>query len=74
VSNPLILWGIIVEIGLILIVVYTPWGNLAFGTRPLDAEAWLFALPFAAVMVMLEEGRKAFARRRASLRDHGAAA
>jgi len=70
-SNPLILWGIAVEIGLILIVVYTPWGNLTFGTRPLDAEVWLFVVPFAVVMVMLEEGRKAFVRRRAAPRNHG---
>jgi calcium-translocating P-type ATPase len=65
-GNPFILWGIAVEIGLILVVVYTPWGNLAFGTRPLDAAVWLFVVPFAAVMVMLEEGRKAFVRRRAA--------
>ena len=70
-GNPLILWGIAVEIGLILIVVYTPWGNLTFGTRPLDAEVWLFVVPFAVVMVMLEEGRKAFVRRRAAPRNHG---
>jgi magnesium-transporting ATPase (P-type) len=73
-SNPLILWGIAVEIGLILIVVYTPWGNLTFGTRPLDAEVWLFVAPFAVVMVVLEEGRKAFVRRRAAPRDHRTAA
>jgi magnesium-transporting ATPase (P-type) len=64
-SNPLILWGIAIELALILAIAYTPWGNVAFGTAPIGAEAWLFMLPFAAAMLALEEGRKAFMRRRA---------
>jgi magnesium-transporting ATPase (P-type) len=65
-GNPLILWGVAVELGLILIIVYTPWGNLAFGTAPIGAEVWLFAALFAVVMLALEELRKAVARRRAA--------
>jgi len=59
---------------LILAIVYTPWGNAAFGTAPIGAEAWLFMLPFAAAMLALEESRKAFVRRRAVARGRGRAA
>ena len=72
-SNPLILWGIGAEIALLLAIVYTPWGNLAFGTAPVGVDVWLFAVPFAVAMVALEEGRKAFARRAAAPQDGAAA-
>jgi hypothetical protein len=49
---------------LVLLVNYTPWGNAALGTAPLPPEAWLFILPFAVGMVVLEELRKWVARRR----------
>ncbi len=62
-SNPLILWGIAVELGLVLAIVYMPWGNAIFGTAPIPLQAWLFMLPFAAVMLLLEEARKAVVRR-----------
>ena len=62
-GNPLILWGIAAEIGLILAIVYTRWGNLAFGTAAIGARVWLFAASFAALMLALEELRKALARR-----------
>jgi len=73
-GNTLILWGIATELILIALIVYTPWGNVVFGTAPLAAEVWLFALPFAAAMLVLEEGRKAFMRRRAAARGQGRAA
>jgi magnesium-transporting ATPase (P-type) len=62
-SNRLILWGVAIELALILLIVYTPWGNAVFGTAPLAADVWLFTLPFAAVMFGAEELRKWFARR-----------
>ena len=61
-GNPLIVWGVGLEIALILAIVYTPWGNIIFGTAPLGAEVWLFTLPFAAAMLVLEEARKRVAR------------
>jgi len=70
-SNPLILWGIAIEIALILSIAYTSWGNVVFGTAPIGPEAWLFMLPFAAAMLALEEGRKAFMRRRAAAQGRG---
>jgi calcium-translocating P-type ATPase len=63
-GNPLILLGIGVEIALMAFIAYCPWGQAVFGTAPLPAEAWLFMLPFAAAMIVLEELRKGWARRR----------
>lgn len=63
VDNRLIVAGIAVELALILLIDYTPWGNRVFGTAPIPAVAWLFALPFAAGLVALEETRKAAVRR-----------
>jgi hypothetical protein len=42
-----------------------PAGQWLFGTAPLPGGAWLVALPFALAMVLLEEERKAWMRRRA---------
>ncbi len=63
-GNPLIVWGVISEIALILLIDYTAWGNAMIGTLPIAAEVWLFVVPFALAMVMLEELRKRFARAR----------
>jgi magnesium-transporting ATPase (P-type) len=57
-SNPLILVGIAAEIALILLIDYTPWGNLLFGTAAIPLDVWLFVIPFALGMLALEEGRK----------------
>lgn len=59
---------------LILAIVYTPAGQALFGTAPLPADAWLFMLPFAAAMLVLEEARKAVARRMAAGQERSAAA
>jgi calcium-translocating P-type ATPase len=63
-GNPLLTAGIIAEVALILLIDYTTVGHALFGTAPLGYEAWLVVLPFAAAMLVLEEGRKAFVRRR----------
>ncbi|MCA1408069.1 HAD-IC family P-type ATPase [Ensifer sp. IC3342] len=65
-GNPLIFVGIAFEIGMILAVVYTQPGNALFGTAPLGWQALLFAGPFAAAMVVSEEGRKWIIRARSS--------
>jgi sodium/potassium-transporting ATPase subunit alpha len=62
-SNRLILVGIGAEMLLILAIDYTPWGNQLFGTAPIGLDVWLFIIPFAAGMLILEEFRKYFARR-----------
>jgi len=62
--NPLILWGVVLEVVLILAIGYTAWGNLIFGTGPISWRVWLFVLPFAFGLVALDEGRKYLVRRR----------
>jgi len=57
-DNRIILWGIALEIILILGIDYTAWGNMVFGTRPIAPDVWLFILPFALAMLLLEELRK----------------
>jgi calcium-translocating P-type ATPase len=57
-DNRIILWGIALEIALMLAIDYTGWGNLIFGTMPIAPEVWLFVLPFAVGMLLLEEVRK----------------
>ncbi len=64
-DNPLILAGIAGELVLLLLLTYTPVGNALLGTAPVGAEVWLFALPFALLLLALEELRKAWLRRRA---------
>lgn len=62
-GNPLLLWGIAFEIGLILLIDYTSWGNRIFGTAPIPMDVWLFVLPFALTMLLLEALRKGLIRR-----------
>jgi magnesium-transporting ATPase (P-type) len=66
-TNRLILWGIVLEVGLILVIDKTPVGNRIFGTAPIAAPAWLIVLPFALGMLALEELRKGLLRRRSPL-------
>lgn len=61
-GNPLLLAGLAAEAGLLLAIVYTGPGNRLFGTAPLPADAWLFALPFALLLGVAEEARKGVLR------------
>jgi len=63
VFNRLILAGIAVEIALILFIDYTSWGNSLFGTTPISINVWLYVVPFALAMLLLEELRKVLVRR-----------
>ena len=67
-GNPLILLGVATELGLILLIVYTPAGNWLFGTAAVGFEIWLLALALAAAMWVLEEARKLLRRRSAAVR------
>ena len=62
-GNRLLLVGVAAEIALILLIDYTPWGNALFGTLPIAGEVWLLVIPFALVMLLLEELRKWWVRR-----------
>ena len=70
-GNRLILAGILVEIAIILLIVYTDLGNALFGTAPVTAEVWRFAIPFALAMLVMEEGRKWLVRRHVAARRAG---
>jgi sodium/potassium-transporting ATPase subunit alpha len=69
-ANRLLLAGLAAEMALLLAIVYTPWGNRLFGTAPLTGDVWLYMLPFALLLGVAEEGRKAW-RRRAVARSSG---
>jgi sodium/potassium-transporting ATPase subunit alpha len=62
-GNPLIVWGVVLEIALILLIDYTSWGNFIFGTAPIPWQVWLFILPFGVGLMVLEEVRKWIVRR-----------
>ncbi len=68
-SNPLILWGIVVELMLLLTANYVAWVNALLGTLPVPSGVWLLLVPFAIGIVILEELRKAFVRRRYARRS-----
>ncbi len=57
-SNKLILAGIATEILVIMLIAYTPWGHALFGTASIALVVWLFVIPFALGMLVLEELRK----------------
>jgi len=61
--NRLIPLGVGLEVLLILAIVYTPPGNLLFGTVPLPGWAWLAGVPVVLAMVAADEGRKWAVRR-----------
>ena len=62
-GNPLILWGVVLEVALIVLIVYTTWGNVIIGTAPISGRVWLVVLPFAIALLALEELRKWLTRR-----------
>lgn len=62
-DNHVILLGIALEAALVMVIDCTDWGNLVFGTAPIAPEVWLFVLPFALGMLLLEELRKIVVRR-----------
>jgi magnesium-transporting ATPase (P-type) len=63
-GNRLIMWGVLLEVALILLIDYTPWGNVLLDTSPVAGVVWLFIVPFAAGLVALEELRKWVVRAR----------
>ncbi|MEI7839207.1 MAG: cation-transporting P-type ATPase [Methylococcaceae bacterium] len=63
-NNPMIIWSIALQITLIIAIIYTPWGNLIFGTVPLTEQTWLMILPFALGMLAIEELRKFLFKKR----------
>ncbi len=67
-SNKLVLLGILCELSLIFLVVYTAFFQNVFGTAPLGLKDWILLLTFGPVILFLEEGRKWLLRRFGSRR------
>ena len=61
-GNWLIVSGVILEIAVLILINYSPWANVILGTAPIAGSVWLFIIPFAAGMLILEELRKWHAR------------
>ena len=62
-DNPLLLAAVAAEVGLLLAIAYTPLGNRLFGTAPLPLAVWLYAAPYAVLLLLAEEARKSLCRR-----------
>lgn len=62
-SNPLLLTGIAAELTLAAFIIYTPVGNAIFGCAPIEIHVWLLLIPFALLLLLADELRKALARR-----------
>ncbi len=56
--NPLILWGILTELSILVVITYTPMGNDIFGTSPLPAWIWGPIALGALALLFAEESRK----------------
>jgi len=67
-DNPLLLFGIVFEFGLLLLIVFTPPGNYVFATQAFDPVVWVVMVLLALGFGALEEARK-FMMRRQALRD-----
>ena len=72
-SNRIILIGIAVELAILALLVYLPLPSLhaLFNTAPLGWREWLFLVAIPPVMLLLDELRKAFLRRRDRSKKHG---
>ena len=63
VGNRLILCGVALEVVLLLLINYSAWGNTILDTAPVPSGLWLFVIPLAVGMLVLEEARKWLVRR-----------
>ena len=63
VRNRLILFGVALEVALLLLINYSVWGNAILNTAAAPPGLWLFLIPLAVGMLVLEEGRKWLVRR-----------
>jgi len=61
-GNWLIMSGVILESAVLILINYSPWANFILGTAPIAGSVWLFLIPFAAGIFILEELRKWLAR------------
>ena len=65
-SNRMVLVGIITELLILAFIIWDPTANLIFNTSPLDLRYLLFAIPFAILLLGVDELRKYLLRRNVS--------
>jgi magnesium-transporting ATPase (P-type) len=63
-DNRWILCGVALEIALLVVYNYVPLANWLLDTSPVPPAVWLIIVPMAVATLALEEGRKAWVRRR----------
>ena len=59
-SNRLVLAGIASEVLLTALIIYTPLGNSLFASAPIGINVWLLLIPFAIMLLVIDETRKHF--------------
>jgi sodium/potassium-transporting ATPase subunit alpha len=64
-SNRLVVAGVATELILATLIIYTPIGNSLFACSPIGINVWLLLIPFAAMLLAIDETRKYFVRRSA---------
>ncbi|MDD2581682.1 MAG: cation-transporting P-type ATPase [Desulfuromonadaceae bacterium] len=64
-SNRLVLAGIATDVVLAAFIIYTPFGNSLFASAPIGADVWLLLIPFAVMLLVIDETRKYVVRRTA---------
>jgi magnesium-transporting ATPase (P-type) len=70
-SNRLLWVGILSEIAIILLIVYVPAVQNLIGTAAFSPENWLFLFAWAPLLLIADEGRKAWLRFRKRRRLYG---
>ena len=64
-SNRLVLAGVATDVLLAVFIVYTPIGNSLFACARIGADVWLLLIPFALLLLVTDETRKYFVKRKA---------
>ncbi|MDA8099409.1 MAG: HAD-IC family P-type ATPase [Nitrospiraceae bacterium] len=64
-TNRLVLWGVAVEISIMCLLTSAPFLARTFGMTVLAARDWAVLLMFPPVLLVMDEGRKWFVRRKA---------
>ncbi len=70
-SNKRVLFGILFEVFLLSVIIYTPFLQEVFNTAPIGLLDWAFLLVIPVPIVLLEELRKYIHRRRANRKTTG---
>jgi len=63
-SNRLLLAGVVSEALLALFIIYTPLGNSLFASAPIGGDVLVLLIPFAVMLLVFDETRKYFVRRK----------